>query len=153
MYGWMMEKTIQGSSEEIYKGRRFVVLQRSIIRLHVCAGAKALCLPARLPACERCIHYLSKCTCCLKQSSENSSGWRLGSLLLCTSPHHMSLSKIFAVHRMRDEINPSAIFPVAPSWRRQKNCYWCLPDQPTLSNVTTGHRWHPQTDHLVSSVQ
>lgn len=42
--------------------------------------------------------------------------------------------------------------PVVPSLRRQKS-YWCLPDQPTLSNVTTRHQRHPQTDHLVSSVQ
>lgn len=42
--------------------------------------------------------------------------------------------------------------PVAPSWRWQK-LYWYLPDKPKLSNVTTGRRWHSQTDHLVSGVQ
>lgn len=106
---------------EYCKGATFVVLQRFITCLCVCVRANCVCLPACLSACRHCIHCLSKCACCLKQSSEKSSGSRPGSLLLCISLHHMSLSKIFAVHRTRDEINPSAIFPLAPS-RRQQNC-------------------------------
>lgn len=39
------------------------------------------------PACEHCIHFLSKCACCLKQSSEHGSRSGLASLLLllCSS--------------------------------------------------------------------
>lgn len=89
---------------------RYITFLNVRLKQFVCVCV-CLCLPAFLhPACKHRIRSLSKCACCRKLSSENISGKRLGSLLLCTSLHHMSLSEIFAVHRMRDEINPNAIF-------------------------------------------
>lgn len=102
----------KSSWENSMKGDIYVSIDISLSSMSGSSSlCVCLCLPAFLhPACKHRIRSLSKCACCRKLSSENISGKRLGSLLLCTSLHHMSLSEIFAVHRMRDEINPNAIF-------------------------------------------
>lgn len=113
-YVWKHYDTLRKKSswENSMKGDIYVSTDISLSSMSGSSSlCVCLCLPAFLhPACKHRIRSLSKCACCRKLSSENISGKRLGSLLLCTSLHHMSLSEIFAVHRMRDEINPNAIF-------------------------------------------
>lgn len=113
-YVWKHYDTLRKKSswENSIKGDVYVSIDISLSSMSGSSSlCVCLCLPAFLhPACKHRIRSLSKCACCRKLSSENISGKRLGSLLLCASLHHMSLSEIFAVHRMRDEINPNAIF-------------------------------------------
>lgn len=49
--------------------------------------------------------------------------------------------------------NQSKCYISSCSILKAAKSYWYLPDQPTLSKKTTGHQWHLQTDHLVSSVR
>lgn len=113
---WIMflqRMMLWGGKKGITQWGRNICVSAGIHHSPLCSSWSAMCAcqHASMPACEYCIHCLSKCTCCLRQSSENGSGLRLGSMLLCTSLHHMSLSNIFAMCRARDEINPSAISP------------------------------------------
>lgn len=132
-----------------YKGVIFVALRRFITRFCACVWAKAVCVPA----CMRKLHTLLV----LMRMLPETIKWKQLRLeagqpaAVHFSPPYVFVRNICCAPN--EGWNQSKCYFPSCSFLKAAKLYWYLPDQPTLSNVTTGHQWHSQTDHLVSSVQ
>lgn len=147
---WVKKKRPLG---EFCNGGIFVALQRFITCLCFCVFElrQCVCLSACLHACMWTLHtFLVRVAWNDEVKTAQAWGW---AACCCALLSTICLCQKYLLCAEWGMKSIQVLFSQLLLLEGSKKLYWYLPDQPTLSNVTTGHQWHSQTDHLVSSVQ